>query len=242
MVIQDEVIAKADPSVYGAAAGGGLIPALIDGAITRARQEHLQTAMNSFYETVDDYDFRARYWPQLKTQLQQHYPLKITEIVTTPRSLTNKSFQSMRQTLSADEAYLLLITDYSFSTDLRSLNVSTTAQLWDKAAEKPLYKNRVNYQSEPLGDGNEKSALAWSEDHGKLFMAKLDEGIRETLAMLSLDVSDTPSAKSEKIDAKYNFGANAPSSKKSMQGDLLERHGDRVVIRDSVGFLYSIKP
>jgi len=246
MVVQDEVIAKADPSLVSAAMGGGLIPALIDASITRARQERLQTAMEAFYATVEDYDFRAEYWPQLTKVLQEDYALKVVNIVTTPRTLSLKERQNITSSLKPDEGYLWLQTDYYLSTDLRSLNVSTYANLLAKDQQFPVYKNRVTYQSAPVPDSGEQAAKAWATDNGKPFYDKLREGIRETLAMLSLDIkpvkpAPATSTKSNQVTVKYNFGEGA-GSRKSMQGTLIERRGDRYVIRDAVGHLYSVLP
>ena len=241
VVVQDEIIAKADPSTISAATGGGLIPALIDASITRARQERLQTAMESFYAVVEDYDFRSEYWPQLRTHLQENYPLKVVKITTTPRTLASKELQQIIPNLAPNEGYLSLLTEYYFSTDLRAVSVSTMAQLWTKNAQQPVYKNRVTYQSSPLGSGGEQSALAWSENHGQVFYEKLKEGIRETLAMLSLDIDNNSlPAKPEQINIKYNFGGNSPGNKQSIQGTVIARRGDRVIIRDSIGYLYSV--
>jgi hypothetical protein len=244
VVVQDEVIAKADPSMVSAAMGGGLIPALVDASITRARQERLQTAMEAFYAAVEDYDFRADYWPQLTRLLQEGYPLKVVKITTTPRTLSSKERQQIVPNLQPEEAYLLLLTDYYLSTDLRSLNVSTVANLWVKGQDSPVYKNRMTYQSKALPVDGEQAAKAWATDNGKPFYDKLKEGIRETLAMLSLDAKPSMpvQTKPEQVKVEYNFGQGAPASRHSMQGTLVEKRGDRYVIRDAAGQLYSLLP
>jgi hypothetical protein len=244
VVIQDEVIAKADPSVaVSAALGGGLIGALVDASITRARQERLQTAMEKFYESVDDYDFRSEYWSQVSRHLKEQFPLKVTSITTTPRFDINVT-KKIVQDLGPDEAYLSLFTEYYLSTDLRSVNVNTGVNLFMKG-EPPvvIYRNTVTYQSPPVGNGGEESAKAWAADNGKLLYEKLKEGMTETLALLSIDLKNqTPAAaNAEKINVKFNYGEGA-GDRKTMEGTLVEKRGDRVVIRNAAGKLYSLLP
>jgi len=247
VVIQDEIIARADPSRVSVALGGGLLPALIDASITKGRQDRLQSAMESFYATIEDYDFRGDYFPQVTRQLQDGFPFKVTRVTATPRPLSLKEQQQVIAELAADEAYLALFTDYYMSTDLRSVNVSTMAQLWLKgtggAHDLPVYKNRMTYQSTAQGTGGEQSLKLWASDNGKRFYEALREGMRENLAMLALDIKrTTPPAKPEKFTAKYNFGEGASANHQSIQGTLVERRGERYVIRDAAGHLYSLLP
>jgi hypothetical protein len=240
VVIQDEVIARADPSNISAATGGGLIPALIDASITNTRQERLQKAMDAFYASIEDYDFRAEYSPRVISQLKTNFPLAVAEVTTTPRTLSNAEQVQLVQALKPGEAYLSLLTDYFLSTDLRSLNVSINASLWIKDQPMPVYKNRVSYQSTPLGAGLEDSAKAWAADNGKSFYEKLREGITETLHMLVLDLErNAPASQPAKVSVAYNHGAG---NLNSLQGTLVEKHGDRNVIRAVNGTLYSVKP
>ncbi|AIY40798.1 hypothetical protein LT85_1640 [Collimonas arenae] len=244
LVVQDEVIAKADPSTVSAALGGGLIPALIDASITNSRQARLQVAMDSMYESLEDYDFRALYWPELTRQLHEQFPLKVTNVVTTARAMPAKEVLQVVQNLGDGEAQLFISTDYYLSTDLRSLNLVTSSALWIKGGQQPVYKNLMKYQSAPLGNGSEQSAKAWGMDGGKPFFDKLKEGIQETLAMLAIDIKENApaSAQAEKIDVKFNFGENASPDRKSIRGTLVDKHGERVIVRGASGGLYSLLP
>lgn len=244
MVIQDEVIARADPSSISAAAGGGLIPALIDASITAGRQEKLQSAMESFYESIEDYDFRAIYWPQLTKELREQYPLKIKTIVTTPRGIGYRDEQKYASTLEDSQAQMVMSTAYFLSSDLRTLNISTHVNLWMKGGLQPAYKNTMTYQSPIVGEGAEQSAKAWAQDGGKPFMDKLSEGIRETLAMLSIDMKNNVPvpvpATAEKVTVKYNYGDARSAANSNVKGSVIETHGDRVILRNENGQLYSV--
>ncbi|SDX59270.1 hypothetical protein SAMN04515617_10540 [Collimonas sp. OK242] len=244
LVVQDEVIAKADPSMVSAGLGGGLIPALIDAAVTNARQARLQAAMDAMYESLEDYDFRTIYWPELTRQLHEQYPFKVTNVVTTARAIPAKDVLQQVQNLRDGEAELFISTDYYLSTDLRSLNIVTASSLWVKGAQQPVYKNFLKYQSAALGSGGEQSAKAWAADGGKPFFDKLKEGIDETLAMLSIDVKENApaSAKTDKMDVKFNFGENASANQKAVKGTLVDKRGERVIIRGASGSLYSLLP
>ncbi|PFH11431.1 hypothetical protein BCF11_3877 [Collimonas sp. PA-H2] len=244
LVVQDEVIARADPSTVSAALGGGLIPALIDASVTNARQTRLQAAMDAMYESLEDYDFRTIYWPELTRQLHEQYPFKVINVVTTARAMPAKDVLQQVQNLKDGEAELFISTDYYLSTDLRSLNIITASSLWTKGAQQPVYKNFLKYQSAALGGGGEQSAKAWAADGGKPFFDKLKEGIDETLAMLSIDVKENApaSAKADKMDVKFNFGENASANQKTVKGTLVDKRGERVIIRDAAGSLYSLLP
>ncbi|MFL9922625.1 hypothetical protein PQR62_00010 [Herbaspirillum lusitanum] len=244
MVVQDEVIARADPSNISAGMGGGLIPALIDASVTASRQEKLQTAMESFYESIDDYDFRSIYWSELSTELRERYPLKIKTIVTTPRGMSYRQEQALAPTLNDNEGEMLMATIYFLSPDLRTLTVSTRARLLMKGALDPVYKNTFTYQSSIVGTGGEQSAKSWSEGGGKPFLEKLREGVHETLAMLTIDMKNNAPvpANAEKVTAKYNFGEISSGDRNSVKGSLVEKHGDRIVLRNDAGELFSVLP
>ncbi len=244
MVIQDEVIARADPSNVSASLGGGLIPALVDASVTAGRQEKLQTAMESFYESIEDYDFRAVYWPQLTKQLREQYPLKVKTIVTTPRGINYREEQKFGTTLEENQAQMIMATTYYLSSDLRTLNVSTYVNLWMKGGMQPSYKNTMIYQSSVVGSGAEQSAKAWAQDGGKPFMEKLSEGIRETLAMLSIDMKNNApvAATAEKVTVKYNYGEARSADNSNIKGTVVEKHGNRIILRSDAGQLYSVQP
>jgi len=243
-VVQDEVIARADPSMVSLAMAGGLIPALIDASITGKRQDRLQLSMNSFYESIEDYDFRAVYWPQLIKMLREQYPLKIDIIVTTPRGLGYAEQMQFQNTLPDNQAQMVMATSYFLSSDLRTLNVATYVNLWVKGGMQPAYRNALTYQSSVLGEGGEPSAREWAKDGGKTFMAKVDEGIRETLVMLAIDMNskEPVPATAEKVTVKYNYGVARGPDASNVTGTVVERHGDRIILRNEAGQLYSVLP
>lgn len=243
MVIQDEVIARADPSTVSLALGGGLIPALVDASITANRQDKLQSAMNSFYESIEDYDFRTVYWPQLTKTLREQYPLKVNDILTTPRGLGYAEEMQFPSTLPENRGQLVMATSYFLSSDLRTLNVATYVNLWLKGGTQPAYRNSMTYQSSVQGTGGEQSAKEWGRDGGKTFIDKLNEGIRETLAMLSIDMKNNEPvpATAEKVTVKYNYGTARAPDGGNLKGTVVEKHGDRIILRNDAGQLYSVQ-
>jgi hypothetical protein len=44
------------------------------------------------------------------------------------------------------------------------------------------------------------------------------------------------------MNVNYNFGQGVPASRHSVQGTLIEKRGDRYIIRDAAGQLYSLLP
>jgi hypothetical protein len=87
VVVQDEVIAAVEASNVSGALGGGLIGAIIDSNVTSSRVKESQQALGSFYVAIEDVDYRREFNGSVEQGLAG-YPIKVGNITTTPRALS----------------------------------------------------------------------------------------------------------------------------------------------------------
>jgi|CXWL01.1.fsa_nt_gi hypothetical protein len=241
---QDEVyLSAASPGVV-AAAGGGLIAALIESNIAKGRQEEIQGIIEPFYAAVDDVDFRAMFWAALLPELQKLHGGRIAELKTTAAALSfRERFQHLPGSLPPGRSFMYLGTQYQFSPDFSRLSVSTTIDLWRGGDKEPLYSNIFNYQSAPVAAAGAGAIKLWSADGGRLYRSLLAEGAGETAKMLRLDAAH-PRFKG--ADQGLPGGARSLEARKAspglpaVSGPVLDEQPTRVVVRNTDGRLYSL--
>lgn len=234
VVWQDEVVVQAANPGVAAAMGGGLLGALIDSSISEGRQNTVQTAINPFYASVDDVDFRKDFWSALDTSFKGDYALKLNGFTKTAL----RSGRNPAADLPKGKSVLLVNTEYTLSPDYTRLNMVTWATVWQSGADKPVYLNQFTYQSSSTGVGEVESIRQWSANKGERYRTVIAEGIAETVAMLKLDLAagatDSPQARSvvlKKIDGPATLNVTGP---------VLSERGGRVIARHTDGHVYSL--
>ena len=241
---QDEIIITAQPSNVSAAAGGGLIAAMIDSKIVANRQESLQLAVEPLYDSIDDYNYRSAYWAALEPQLRDSFKVNLSKIRKSPRVLAKPELDEIRQALKPNEAFMYVNSSYTFNADFSSLNVVTGINIWRGGNEVPIYTNAMEYNSAQVGPGGATSIQKWSENTGKLYREKMAEGIAETVKMVRLDMEkprypDTEVGVAKKASATGKKYFNAERSIE-ITGEPLDEQPSRLVLRNPVGRLFSV--
>src|SRR4051812_45088997 len=79
VVWQDELIVRAEAPGVSAALGGGLLGAMIDSHIIEGRQNAVQGAIDPFYASIDDLDFRQQMWTAMDPAFQSGLGFKFSQ-------------------------------------------------------------------------------------------------------------------------------------------------------------------
>lgn len=238
IVVQDEVIAAVQPSQVSVATGGGLIGAMIDSSITNERVKESQKLMGPFYASIEDVDFRKEFNETITRELTR-YPIKMGEIVTTPRMLTMAELNRMRAELPPRHALLLIIPRYSLTMDFRTLDAEAFVTIWEKGeGNTPIQRGVLSYQSKLVGTGGKVSMEMWGADNAALFRSTLRESVTEltNLILMDADVVATP-AKSDEIRI---FTLNTGLQQAEIKGRSLKEVANRVIVLGEDGKLYSL--
>jgi hypothetical protein len=240
---QDEIYLSAASPGVTAAAGGGLIAAVIESQIARSRQDEIQAIVNPFYATIDDVDFRKAFWPAVLPEFQKLHGAKIVETRTTAAILPLMERNKMATTLAAGKGLLYLQTRYSFTPDFAALEIVTSADLWVGGQQDMAYSQVFTYQSADIGRTGRDAIALWGNDGGKQFRASLSEGIAETARMIRLDAAhprikgmDQKMPGSDRSVEVRKAGPRGPA----VTGPLLAQQPGRVVARNTDGRLFSL--
>jgi hypothetical protein len=242
-IYQDEIyLSAASPGVV-AAAGGGLIAAMIESQIAKGRQDEIQATLNPFYASIDDVDFRKVYWAAVLPEFQKLHGAKITETKTTAAIIPYLERGKMSTTLAAGKGLLYLQTRYSFTPDLAALEVVTSADLWVGGQAELAFSNVFTYQSAAIGRTGRDAIALWGRDGGERYRALLDEGIAETVRMIRLDAAhprikglDQKLPGSDRSIEVRKAGPRGPA----VTGPLLAEKPARVVVRNTDGRMFSL--
>jgi len=249
IVIQDELIVRAQsPGISGAVAGG-LIPALIDSSIESKRQEEFHELMSPFYKGTVNFDARAAI-ALTSEKIKTLCPHTISGTKTTPLALNSDRKIKIQSGLSQNQAFLSLATDYSFSPDFKHLTISALALLWIKESDmEPAYRNILTYVSKPLGNGLKDSTEKWGANFANTYKSTLEMGFGDILLMLAMDLKCIPETPAENSKTAHGHIPASPLPIVSsvtqkpptiMSGKLLSESPDRVLVRNSNGFLWSL--
>lgn len=239
IVVQDEVIAAVQPSQVSMATGGGLIGVAIDSAITNRRVKESQQVMGPFYASIEDVDYRKEFNEAVRRELAQ-YPIKITQVTTTPRAFNMAGLNKLRDQLEPGQALLVVWPRYYLTMDFRHLDAETTVSMWMKGSEHtPVHRAVLYYQSQPVGPGQAESVKLWAANNAALFRATLRESIVETLNLVLFDhqVPEAPTVNPESLK-RYAF--NTGASQSELQGQLVRESAGRTVVLAADKKLYSL--
>ncbi len=132
VVTQEEITAEIDRSQLEAAAGGGLLFAIVDTLIEGARAKTAEELIEPIRESLIDYDFHAELVTALRPTLESTDWLGVTRV----ESLTDPSsalHESLLQTGSED-SLVLMHASYGFSSDFKKLNTSVRIEVHPRAA------------------------------------------------------------------------------------------------------------
>ena len=241
IVVQDEILVDVTASNYGAGMqnNGGLIAIALNNIETNSRVQQSQKAMGSFYQAIEDVDFRSDFGVRAQQELN-NYPIKVVSVETTPKQMALAQIQQRINLLGPDQALLIVVPRYSLTMDYRALNARASVSLWTKyGGQAPVHRGVVVYQSKPVGPGGPPSADLWAQDHGALFRSALDESEREIakLVVLETDVAPLLPPADAKLQTYPFVGALKVTA---IKGQLIKETPERVIIMDDLGEIVSI--
>jgi hypothetical protein len=240
VVVQDEVVAAVQPSNVSLATGGGLIGAMVDSAITNKRVKESQQVLGPFYASIEDVDYRKEFNETIKRELA-NYPIKVGQVDTTPRALTDAQLTQLRETLPPGQALLIISPRYFLTMDFRNLDAEAVVSMWVKGGEanKPVQRGVLYYQSQPVGPGGKESIVQWGAQNAALFRSTLRESMSEMvrLIMLDMEVAAEPSAKPEELKT-YAF--NTGVSQGEIKGQQQKETATRILVFGADKKLYSL--
>lgn len=244
VVLQEGPIFSARPPGVAAAAGGGLIPALIDASVQKSRQESLVSKVHSVLEAVHDYDFREEYSSNLSTALQNGFPLKVGKMSVVPSSLSREAADAAIAATKNGAGLLLLISYYELEPNLSALTIRTSASLWSEGNPQKAYSNHLIFQATSGSLDLDRNTELWASENGQRLREQSLLGIRETLKMLVLDLG-----MKEVVGKPNSPSSNTPTEKFSfymaglpqqLEGTLLASEPARALVRDKAGALFSL--
>ncbi len=238
IVIQDEVIAAVTPSQVSKAMGGGLIAAMIDGAITNKRVQESQKIMGPFYAAIENVDYRKEFDGVIRQELAK-YPIKTGEIVSTPRMFNNAELVRMTKELQPGQALLMIVPRYFLTMDFRNLDSETWVTMWVKGkTAAPVHRGVLYYQSRPVGAGGKTSIDLWAARNAELFRTTLHDSIVEITKLILMDVD--VSAKPAKAGESKPFAFNTGAQQVEIKGRQLQETASRTVMLGDDGKIYSL--
>lgn len=243
IIPQDEVIAAVQPSLASIAGiGAGLlgvtIGAMIDASVMSKRVNEAQKFMAPLYANIEDVDYRLEFDEAMK-QESANYPVKIGQVVTSPRSPNISELTEFLKKLKPDEALLVLVPRYSLNMGFRNLDANSLVTVWRPGeGNAPIHRSFVRYQSQSVGEGGQGSVDLWSANNASLFRSTLRESVSELTQLILMDINMVaePAGPSE----VRSFSLATGDRQTEITGRLLKETINRTVVLDKNGTLYSL--
>lgn len=201
-IAQNEIYVFVPSSDVSAAAGGGLLAALVDVGINDARTSHAEDAVRVVRDSLVDFDFDGKFQAGLEPALAQISWLHSEK----PRVIKEVGSNNLGTVLKDSQAstVLLVVADYHLSNDGDELFVALTAGLFsrsDALQVRPtggppstwanaFYRNTLTYEAKAPGATGDRDhdVTAWSADKGGPIRAALEQGIAKVQMMMASDL------------------------------------------------------
>jgi hypothetical protein len=210
-VKQSEIYVFVPASNVSAAAGGGLLAALVDAGIDAARTHSAEEAVKPLRDVVVDYNFDETLRSDLQTAVSEiaWIHLDSTRVIKDIQPAAIDGAISG----SKDAAVLVATTDYHLSNDGSELSVTLFANMFPnsdalKAARtghagktvsdpaNAVYRNNFTYTAKVPGTPGDRAAniAAWSANNGEPLRKALNDGAGELSRQLANDLAKTAGA------------------------------------------------
>jgi hypothetical protein len=217
--------------------GGGLIFGLIDGAIIAKRTAEMAEIIKPLQEQTADFNFRNKLESALsESAVALHLPTaKVGGVLVT---LTADERKQLFE-INAENAILQIQTVYWLTMDYKRLMVGTTAYLWVRGNDTPVFYNNYAYYTPPVSDSSDTAEIVkkWSENKGEKLRLKLIEGISETIKIIKRDLSQ----QQDSVIASTTPPLWSISSQNKLTfTSYLEKDGNRYILRKPNGSLESL--
>lgn len=205
-VKQSEIYVFVPASNVSAAAGGGLLAALVDAGIDSIRNSKAEAAVKPLRDSIVDYSFDNSLRTDTAAALTKLTWTKAGDPVVI-KEVTSQALDAAIAQSKAD-AVLFANADYHLSNDGYVLDVVVGASLFAKSdalkavgpsklktpisnPANTLYRNVITYESmAPMGtvDQRDKNIAIWSADHGAPMRSALTKGAAKLAQLLADDL------------------------------------------------------
>jgi hypothetical protein len=239
VVAQETFMFTAQSPGVSAAMGGGLIPALIDAGIQQSRQKDLNAEIEAVVDPLLAYDFRAEAKQALGGVTGQPFPLKLGLVQVLPAMPTKAQHEARIAATRSGPAYMVLTLQYALEPGLGAFTTRTTATLWQDGAVEPSYRTAAIFQA-PLEGGQRAEVIKrLTADDGLTMRTLMRDSVTETLRMVAIDIGSKSVAAAE--GPRKSFVINLRGTPSPVNGATLDDQPARVVVRDQIGALYSLR-
>ena len=242
IISQDEITAHVVNPNITAAAGGGLLVALIDASIVESRTNEAEGFIAPLREGLAQLDFRQEYWAREIELFNSPNWLQSKQPKNTALNMTVEQIRNTVSTMQED-AFLIMRTEYHLSSDFKRMVVQGYAQLWTKGQDLPTYAAKLEYQSAAVPAEDKAEAVNyWNKDGAKAALATLYEGMDEVINLLKIDLFKNKgvaiSDSGEKISLPYANSVQTFSD--SVDGVIIAENNGRYMIKANDGKLLSL--
>jgi hypothetical protein len=206
---QDTLVADIQRSNITAAAGGGLLFALIDAGVNSARAEDAAELVKPIQDNLADFDTRALLSQSVKEALSSLTTMKMSNYTVEPEPIKDRT--KTHYAASNADAVLFLAGSYRLTQDLNQLIVSLNGFMLPRAEalmpyrENPkrafdpakiegnIYRNNLEVAKSlgNMGMSKEEAAAKLASDKGVAVRAAFQEAVTELAAKLVTDISAT---------------------------------------------------
>lgn len=217
------IFSAANPNV-SAALGGGLIPALIDSAVQKSRQEELSGRMRPLLDKLIDVDFRE----EARAVLAQGagLPFRVSSAEVAVQLPGKAQHEAMVAGLRPGQAYLRIVSYYSLEPEAMLLSVRSQAVMWRQGVQEKVFGTGAVYQGQVPGVESET------------VRERLREGVAQTLRLLALDMAQ-PAVQGQQGKAQHAY--KTPAKPIMLEGDVLASEPSRVLMRERTGTMFSLQ-
>ena len=236
VVEQREIQTRIVESNMTAAAGGGLLFALIDAGVNEARVNSAEKAVVPLRDAMSGYDFDGKVQDEIKATMARFEWLGIRNVAFSKESNSSSRNEALNATDADQVAFIAY--DYVVAADFNSIETTLSIALANKAPPegqptdarlKPqnLPYTRVFKSVVPLDSPSKEDAedvQRWSGDGAKLARGAIDVGIQRVHWMLGRSLEQTPEAAAAVAKAKKGVAGSYAGKlvEKTQYGDLVE--------------------
>lgn len=207
---QSEIYVFVPNSQVAAAAGGGLIPALIDVAVNSVRTSKAETAVKPLRNVLVDVDFDSMLKNDIHAALTQTGWMHVNDV----RVIKDVSKEGLDRAYAGSRAQAVLVAnaDYQLSNDADVFTVKIVAQLYSKDPalvglkqgakasqsldpKNALYRNTLTFESRIAGATSDRDAniALLSREQGAAMRSLLKMGSAKISNMLAADLEPAES-------------------------------------------------
>jgi hypothetical protein len=243
-IVQDEVLVEVTPSTSSAGPGlafgviGAIITSAIDSSVTNSRMKSTQTLLEDFYPKIDDIDFRKIFSDSITNRMSE-YPFKVTELITSPKTLSLDDVKTRLNSYGPGEALLVVYPRYRLSGDFKYVFGTAVMSLWQKGKDEFQYQGQVIYQSRAVGAGGADSLSQWGKDSGKEFNVVLKEAADELAHLVLTDVNMDTNMRPDEVKT-FPVGVIAIGIPREAVGKVVSQNASRVRVIGKDGFHFSL--